>query len=1542
MYASHGEGSRTSVASQHSDQPATELEYWRDRLKEVDGVLSDAAITLILVGDRWIGKPEQLLPSWISDSENALQRSLLVHALCCSTLQRLWRTRRRYPWLTKKFRDPLQLLQERIALQAAELGNPDGKRPLTEVLTDPVFRNLNPFVAAETLWILLHARQNLVVGPTGFLVLFSMLWALFGMHSPEHRHGLADTRGLPASITAKCLLPITELQNMFRVRARLYRGIRDVCRSLKDFERSDTYNNRWKFACGADQLAGLMLEMSKLAINPKKFTDAAETISAYAAAMRPADIGMPWKKIRKLLIEVISDLGTTNEKIFNASKALLDRIRREILPLCDTPKARKKLDTNLRPRRADETQEAYWLRVRKDAEAALERCDTAVQLLQEAVKYCAIVEQETVPPEMLPKLAGDHVDPVTPPDPLEWVLVRIAEVNESLADQIEHAVSPATQWCRFVVRQEVAYASAGNDTEFDAAELLSAVGISERWGQISELEVEDAIAKALRGLRSDGSWSAGQPIYLTKRVLGVWPNTSDIGWLLAGAVRGRPKIRCADEALVSLVQWLDRTKTKFARHLTTGAPGDDDRRHRLVGWSSETRESKTIDLWITAGCVNALLETREIIEHRLWEICEKRFVILRELKPLDDIDPVDLGATHEHRLHHRLRNASRQTGGDDYANAEYSFVFHGPPGSSKTALAEALGQEMWREHQMDPRVIRITPADFTRQGEAGVDFEARFIFDLLSRVRAVTIIFDEIDDLLRRREKKGNSSFLKMIIPAMLNRLQDLRDAAPRQELCYIIAMNYVDAIEPALVRPGRIDAAIPIVYPDPWSRDNTLDRILQKEDAVALFDDRLRARIVTKTAGWPWSTYNRMCTRIVAGAKKLTTSTRSLIEDIVVKQLDRFSRELQDAASLYRSEERWSETCPPLRNEVAHFALAYNRRPDECVARIEEFLGPKLGPVVQQVTKQLFDEWRSEGRQVYTRDASDISSAFGLSIQERPRDESDETTRPFALFRVWAAGSKAVSLRRDGHEDVPMQNETEERFTVELTDVTQEDRYAYVLDSGEQVTDPYGRLLSDDARFTVAQMQDPAPNSFDCPGWDDLVLYQLDPGMFGGYEGLRHKLHDIEQLGINGIDLIGPGEFPATHAGAYDFAASHAAEKEWGGVAALRSLIEEAHSYKIAVIAGLTSHEMLGRPVADLMKFGTPSHRIYFEPDDPTETGPRADVDEPLVRELMLENARRWTGEIGVDGIRWAGTNFIRNRRGGNDRADNHPVGYRFLRDVTDAVRSVQRRTISIAQDMQEMASIVSKDANRPAFGAQWSRDFTNTVRQAVTDPDFGLAALKKNIESFYYTDPYWRVLFSESHRTVQQEGSFAAQLRQLDPQSWHKRAFLAAAIALVSPGIPMILQGQEYGDLLPLDRARRFEPTERAGRAIYSRFSQLIGLRRNRENLTPGLRGHHLECTIDDANRIMVLNRWHDGSDNVIVVMNFGNREKRNYPVHFPLTGPWFVHFNPDCAEFDGTFGICDSGPVIETDPTTRHGVVSIGPMSLIVLSHVAPRRG
>jgi len=369
------------------------------------------------------------------------------------------------------------------------------------------------------------------------------------------------------------------------------------------------------------------------------------------------------------------------------------------------------------------------------------------------------------------------------------------------------------------------------------------------------------------------------------------------------------------------------------------------------------------------------LGIRELMEFRLWQLCEKRFTILEPTRHLIEIDAVDLGAIHSERLHRKLARMAHQTTGDNYEDAEYSLILHGPPGSSKTAITEALAMEMWRStypERRKVRLIRITPADFTRKGEDRLDSEARIIFGILGRVRGVTILFDEIDDLLRIREGRGDASFFKLVVPAMLNRLQDLRDAAPRQEICFVLATNYVDRIEPALMRKGRIDARYALVYPDRESRCCTLGKRVTKlrelrlknqeeewaEWAADVLERDFSAIIIEGTDYWPWKTFDAFCKLVVEELKDVW-QRESTEESKKAKAREAIRRELQDKkAEILKhvydsSRQKRLAASSELRNEIVQYSFAGSQ---DLKSFINEILGHlremKIRLKVERVSK--------------------------------------------------------------------------------------------------------------------------------------------------------------------------------------------------------------------------------------------------------------------------------------------------------------------------------------------------------------------------------------------------------------------------------------------------------------------------------------------------------------------------------------------------------------------------------------------------------------
>lgn len=135
------------------------------------------------------------------------------------------------------------------------------------------------------------------------------------------------------------------------------------------------------------------------------------------------------------------------------------------------------------------------------------------------------------------------------------------------------------------------------------------------------------------------------------------------------------------------------------------------------------------------------------------------------------------------------------------ATRYYSLLLYGPPGTSKTTIAQGIAARIgWP-------LITISPSDFLTDGMEQVEFRAKTIFDVLMRLDQAVILFDEIDALMPDRkseEYQRTSGVLKFMTPSMLVKLNDLRK---REQVIFIVATNFAERIDAAIKRKGRFDA---------------------------------------------------------------------------------------------------------------------------------------------------------------------------------------------------------------------------------------------------------------------------------------------------------------------------------------------------------------------------------------------------------------------------------------------------------------------------------------------------------------------------------------------------------------------------------------------------------------------------------------------------------------------------------------------------------------------------------------------------------------
>jgi hypothetical protein len=156
---------------------------------------------------------------------------------------------------------------------------------------------------------------------------------------------------------------------------------------------------------------------------------------------------------------------------------------------------------------------------------------------------------------------------------------------------------------------------------------------------------------------------------------------------------------------------------------------------------------------------------------------------------------------------------------------ESTALLFGPPGTTKTTIAETIAKEVsWP-------FIELGVADFLRDGLERVFAAAIQIFDDLLRLQNVVVLLDEVEGVFAERTQRESDLRQKFLTSALLPPLKRIRE---RKRIILIIATNYVQEFDQAIRRLGRIDLIVGVGPPDRNQRAALLREIVGLSDDVA------------------------------------------------------------------------------------------------------------------------------------------------------------------------------------------------------------------------------------------------------------------------------------------------------------------------------------------------------------------------------------------------------------------------------------------------------------------------------------------------------------------------------------------------------------------------------------------------------------------------------------------------------------------------------------------------------------------------------------
>jgi len=129
-----------------------------------------------------------------------------------------------------------------------------------------------------------------------------------------------------------------------------------------------------------------------------------------------------------------------------------------------------------------------------------------------------------------------------------------------------------------------------------------------------------------------------------------------------------------------------------------------------------------------------------------------------------------------------------------------SMILFGPPGSGKSTVGKALARELKWDY------VELVPGLFLDEGDDKIISKLNRIFKVLVRLRGKVIFFDEVDQLVERREKSGERS--KWVVTSILPKLSELRK---QDDIIFILATNHLEKVDEAIMRLGRVDLILPV-----------------------------------------------------------------------------------------------------------------------------------------------------------------------------------------------------------------------------------------------------------------------------------------------------------------------------------------------------------------------------------------------------------------------------------------------------------------------------------------------------------------------------------------------------------------------------------------------------------------------------------------------------------------------------------------------------------------------------------------------------------
>ena len=423
--------------------------------------------------------------------------------------------------------------------------------------------------------------------------------------------------------------------------------------------------------------------------------------------------------------------------------------------------------------------------------------------------------------------------------------------------------------------------------------------------------------------------------------------------------------------------------------------------------------------------------------------------------------------------------------------------------------------------------------------------------------------------------------------------------------------------------------------------------------------------------------------------------------------------------------------------------------------------------------------------------------------------------------FSVWAPGREHLSLHILGNHDqvAPMEKDEQGYHHAVVRNLAAGDRYLYRLDDSHERPDPASRFQPDGVHEPSALVD---LNAF---RWTDshwkgrsletTIFYELHVGTHtreGTFEALIERLPELVDLGVTTIELMPVAQFPGSRNWGYDGVYLFAPQNSYGGPHALQKLVDAVHAHGLAMALDVV-YNHLGPEGNYMGEYGP-----YFTEKYHTPWGQAVNFDDAQsgpVRRFFIQNALYWLREYHFDALRLDAIHGIFD-------FSAHHILAELQEAVSALAKQLGRQIHLIAEsDLNDARILLPREKGGYDLPAQWSDDFHHALHALLTEEQNGYYAdfgrvhhLAKVIgDGWYYRGQFSKyrqrrhgnsargiprsqfVVFSQNHDQVGNRalGERLSRLVSFEGQK------LAAGVTLLSPFVPLLFMGEEYGETSP-----------------------------------------------------------------------------------------------------------------------------------------------